>query len=120
MKRYIIYILLVFIAGCTSEPSSKVNAADAIDVIKKTESFFPGTSTAEAITGLLNMMKNKGTAVDVIGWSQEYKSGGTHNVFFKVKLNDELSVFQWQIKPDGLVVPANTLALNVTKANASK
>lgn len=120
MKRYIVYILLIFVMGCSSEPSGKVNAADAIDVIKKTESSFPGTSTAEAITGLLNMMKNKGAAVDVIGWSQEYKSGGTHDVFFKVKLNGELSVFQWQIKPDGLVIPTNTLALNVTKAIASK
>jgi hypothetical protein len=54
------------------------------------------------------------------GWTQDYRSGGTHDVWFKVKVNDSLSEFHWVISPDGIIHSANELAQNVTKEQQSK
>jgi len=58
--------------------------------------------------------------VKIIGWSQDYKSGGTHDVWFKVKTDGELSEFHWKINPDGTIIPINSLARNISKPITAK
>jgi len=119
MKRHlaIIICIFIFLIGCSpSAPAGKVSAADAIKVVQESESTYPGTKTTDAIAGLLKIMKSRGAAVDVIGWSQDYKTGGTHDVWFKVKIDNSISEFHWIIGVDGIITPANKIAQNVTKA----
>jgi len=121
MRFVLCIIMLVFFSACSAnEPSSKVSAADAIKVIQQSESNYSGVTTTDAIAGLLKIKQSQGGFVDIVGWSQDYRSGGTHDVWFKVKTNDSLSEFHWVITPDGMINPANKLAQNVTKKQLAK
>jgi len=114
-------ILSILLAGCSSnEPSSRVSAAHVVQIVQDSESTYPGVKTADAIAGLLKIMQSRGGFIDIAGWSQDFRSGGTHDVWFKVKTDGELSEFHWVITPDGMINPANELARSVTKVQAAK
>lgn len=116
--KFTFLALMIFFVSCESSgPVGKVSAADAIRVVQESESTFPGTSTTKAIAGLFTVVQNRGGYIQIVGWSQDYRSGGTHDVWFKAKENDKPVEFHWVIDPDGSIHPANALAQNVTKAN---
>lgn len=116
MIRYFILVCVFILSACTpGGQSGKISAAEVVGIVQKAESTYPGVTTSDAIAGLLGVLKNRGGAIDIIGWSQDYRSGGTHDVWFKVKVNDDLSEFHWVVTPDGTITPSNNLAQNVTK-----
>lgn len=122
MRQAVLIICLILMVsvliGC--EPPGKVSASDAIKVIQESESTYPGVTTSKAIAGLLQALEARGRFIDVVGWTQEYRSGGTHDVWLKVKVNDDPSEFHWVISSDGTINPANQLAQNVTKVQVIK
>lgn len=122
MRVFIIYLSLFLVFGTilSSEASSKVSAAAVVQVVQSSKSTYPGVSTTDAIAGLLKTLRSRGRFVDIVGWSQEYRSGGTQDVWFKVKIDDSLSEFHWVITPDGMINPANKLTQNVTIKQAAK
>jgi len=83
---------------------------------------FDGADTAQAIANLLALHSKGGRHIEVAGWSQGYRPGGTHDVWFKVKVNDKTNEYHWVVGPDGTINPANDLAQSVTldqRASAS-
>lgn len=115
MKKLFLFIWLsAALLACSPQNVGKVKSDDAVKVIQDSKSVFDGTSTSKAIAGLLSILDRRGRYVEIIGWSQNYRSGGTHDVWFKVKVNDALSEYHWVIDPDGTINPANQLAQSVT------
>jgi len=120
VSAFSILMLLIFIVGCgDSSTKSEVDAANVVTFVQDSESCFPGVTINKAIAGLLAVMQNKGSYIEIVGWSQDYTSGGKQDVWFKVKTDDELSTFHWVITPDGKLHAANALAQKVTKSPAN-
>ena len=122
MKKIMSFMLsLAVLSACSAhDVSEKVKAQDAIRVIQKSASAFPGVNTSDAIAAILKTMQSNGNVIDIVGWTQAYRSGGTHDIWFKVKANDSLSEFHWVISPDGTIKPGNRLTGNVTKKQIAK
>lgn len=108
----IAYLSILF--ACSTQPGSKVSAHDAVKVVQESKSVFDGADTAQAIANLLALHSKGGRHVEVTGWSQGYRPGGTRDVWFKVKVNDKKNEYHWVVDPDGTINPANDLAQSVT------
>lgn len=108
----IAYLSILF--ACSTQPGNKVSANDAVKVVQESKSVFDGADTAQAIANLLALHSKGGRHVEVTGWSQGYRPGGTHDVWFKVKVNDKTNEYHWVVDPDGAINPVNDLAQSVT------
>lgn len=124
MKVIYFVFMLFILCGCDKrdytqpypiKPKS-INPADVIKSVQNYESSYPGVTVTKAIAGLLTVIEARGRFIDVIGWTQDYRPGGTYDVWLKVKVDDDPSEFHWVVTPDGVIHPVNKLARNVSKA----